>query len=175
MLTRHIRIGYFLGYSHAVGSQSSTPLSLNISFPSRNPTSTGPISRRLSHFLAGRNKLHLAETVACLRSTPCSQGSPLPAFARSQIFVQAERMMASVISYPCTFESCHAKFSSIEAMKEHKRRSPQHEYCALCNEDFADWAALLRHKIESDMHITCPVCSMDFATESAQQYHIEQV
>ena len=83
--------------------------------------------------------------------------------------------MAEVTSYPCTFESCHAKFSSIEAMKEHKRHSPQHEYCSLCNEDFVNWVALLRHKIDSDRHITCPVCSMDFATENAQQYHIEQV
>ncbi len=77
--------------------------------------------------------------------------------------------------YACTFPECNASFATQGQLKRHKKSTPEHDYCGICDEDFEDDQAFLIHKIESTKHIVCPMCSKDFRSEEGQQLHIKQV
>jgi len=76
---------------------------------------------------------------------------------------------------PCTFPECNARFESESLLKRHKKTTPEHDYCTVCDEDFEDDQAYLVHKIESSKHIVCPICSKDFRSEEGQRLHLKQV
>ncbi|KAK2753155.1 hypothetical protein FQN54_007981 [Arachnomyces sp. PD_36] len=75
----------------------------------------------------------------------------------------------------CTFDDCSFYFKSVEQMKKHKSRSPEHEYCVKCDEDFQSEESHLIHKIKSTKHVTCPMCGEDFKSEGGRDMHIRQL
>jgi hypothetical protein len=75
----------------------------------------------------------------------------------------------------CTFPGCNFEFDSVAAMKLHKERYPDHEYCRKCDLDFMSEEQLLIHKIKSKDHTVCPVCAIEYRSEGGRDSHIRQV
>ncbi|CEL08843.1 hypothetical protein ASPCAL11988 [Aspergillus calidoustus] len=74
----------------------------------------------------------------------------------------------------CTFPGCNFEFDSVAAMKLHKERYPDHEYCRKCDLDFMSEEQLLIHKIKSKDHTVCPVCAIEYRSEGGRDSHIRQ-
>ncbi|EXJ84839.1 hypothetical protein A1O3_05513 [Capronia epimyces CBS 606.96] len=74
----------------------------------------------------------------------------------------------------CTYENCFKHFSSKEAMISHKRKDPNHSYCALCDVDCDDDMLLFIHQLGSSAHICCPVCAQEFKSTGGRDRHVEQ-
>jgi hypothetical protein len=45
----------------------------------------------------------------------------------------------------CTFDGCNEIFDGLADMKKHKKHSPKHDYCNVCDKDFADWDSYSAH------------------------------
>lgn len=76
---------------------------------------------------------------------------------------------------PCSYIGCNLTFNSVQEMIKHKLISPDHDYCAKCDEDFEDEERLLLHKVKTPRHKVCCICGVDFKSEVGRDHHIRQV
>ncbi|KAL3445644.1 hypothetical protein BJX65DRAFT_144627 [Aspergillus insuetus] len=119
-----------------------------------------------------------------LRITTESSGRPSPALqplstrtSNIQAPIRATNTMTGrkpAERVPCTFPDCNFEFDSVAAMKLHKERYPDHEYCRKCDLDFKSEEQMLIHKIKCKEHIVCPVCGIEYRSEGGRDSHIRQ-
>jgi hypothetical protein len=79
--------------------------------------------------------------------------------------------------FPCTYPDCDASFLTEKDMRNHKKVSPEHDYCDKCKEDFPSHEDLANHKaFRPDVHgKACRVCGEEFKSTSGLKRHIELV
>ncbi|EFR04786.1 hypothetical protein MGYG_07793 [Nannizzia gypsea CBS 118893] len=88
--------------------------------------------------------------------------------------MENEKPSSSSRAFPCPYEGCLQAFASAGQLVNHKKFTPDHEYCERCDEDFKFEEDLLLHKMKSSRHIICPICFDDFRSEGGRDMHIQQ-
>nr|KMM72107.1 hypothetical protein CPAG_08406 [Coccidioides posadasii RMSCC 3488] len=75
----------------------------------------------------------------------------------------------------CTFKGCYRYFPTERELIKHKKHTPEHDYCARCDEDFEDEESFFIHKLDSNRHIACPICGDEFKSEGGRDAHLRQI
>jgi hypothetical protein len=60
----------------------------------------------------------------------------------------------------CTYKECFSYFETRESMIKHKKKDPEHAYCAKCDLDFEDDIEMMEHEIRSNKHSNLPDYSL---------------
>ncbi|KAG8747558.1 hypothetical protein FRC10_000694 [Ceratobasidium sp. 414] len=69
---------------------------------------------------------------------------------------------------------CDRNFSSYDALSQHKRTSPRHDWCGSCEREFDTYASLRQHWLNSSLHNFCGFCNKDFKHEYQLDQHNNQ-